>query len=245
MNTSALSPSSNPPIRRLSLRLQHLYQWALALNMCSDIWDLCCDHGRLGLHLHQHPALKNSHLHLIDNVPAIINGLSAKYARRIDHRLNIRCIDAGQIALPPHGHQLLIIAGVGGETIVSIMQAITRTLINNGGLHQDQQLHYLLSPNLNTFELRQYLRSAPFELVAEEFVSDKGWHHEHLHLRYHNQLGNYPCSSPIGEGLWADLTPNKKAYLARYIKHYRNCVEKGGQAEAKIALKAYGEVLDL
>lgn len=232
-------------IRALDSRLSHLFEWAHKIDTYTDIWDLCCDHGRLGLHLHQSPTLKHCKIHLIDNVPSIINTLHSRYQTLIDHRLSIECMDASTLALPSNGRYLIVIAGVGGDTISSIIQGITEQLETIQPKPECFHLEYLLSPNLHTFELRHYLRAHTFELLEEAFVSENGQHHEHMHLRYHPRLGSYDKSSLAGEQLWHPFTRDKQHYLERYLKHYKKCLKWHDSPSAQLAVKTYSKILAL
>lgn len=232
-------PTSQPIVRRLGDRLNHLYQWAQAAGPYTDIWDLCCDHGRLGLHLHQaqHDAYgcTRSRIHLVDCVPSIIDDLKIRYAQWPGDDLSIDCRDSGDIELPNTGRQLLILAGVGGGTVVDIL---TR-LLSSAGSRPLPPIDFLLSPNLKVFELRSFLREHNFELLQEEFVSEKGWHHEHMHLRLHADCGGFNKPSLVGDSLWNPLTAEKTHYIKTQIEHYRNRVKLGSLSDFKVAVDAY------
>lgn len=120
--TSQKTLLTNPPPRKLDGRLSHLFAWATQANY-AHIWDLCCDHGRLGLHLHRCAKHKQSHIHLIDKVPAIIDALHAQCSHIAKDRLSICAMDASQIQLSPTKH-LIILAGIGGKNAVQIIQTL-------------------------------------------------------------------------------------------------------------------------
>lgn len=234
-------------IRRLGNRLRHLYQWTLAAEPYDDIWDVCCDHGHLGLHLHRalrQPVLgPRSHVHLVDCVPNIINALKSQYAPLMDSQLSVHCLDAGAIPLR-QGRQLVLVAGIGVGTMVTILEKITQQI--HEAQVQDSQMHleFMLSPNLNVLELRHFLRQHPFELLREAFVTDKGRHHEHLHLRYHTSTRDIEKPTPIGKSLWSPLTKEKEDYLKSLIAHYQSRVRMGGDTGARGAVEAYSKVLN-
>lgn len=229
-----------PIVRRLGVRLQHLYHWAEAAGPFADIWDLCCDHGRLGLHIYQAqrgaPPSQRSRVHLNDCVPHIIEKLQHGYAEWMGEHLSIECRDAGDIVLPESGRQLIVLAGVGGVTIAGIL----RSLLFRNETQQLPPIDLLLSPNRHAFDLRLFLREHPFVLLQEAFVTEKGSHHEHLHLRLHAS-GEKP--SLVGEALWQPLTSDKRDYIKAQIGHYRNRVALGGQGEYQLAVEAYEGLL--
>jgi tRNA (adenine22-N1)-methyltransferase len=221
-------------VRRLDLRLAHLQAEILAQvqqgAVYSDIWDLCCDHGRLGLHLHQQPVLAQTQLHLIDCVPSIIEQLQLVHGAHLDARLRFVCIDAAQIVLPQQGNQALVIAGVGGDTCISILQALLAqiTLMSPSTSRQFFTDVYL-SPNSGCYELRQFLARHNAHLMSEDFISAKGFHHEHIVVRFARQQPKLeqPAStgqtaiSPTGIRLWRPFTRAKKIYLQKLLGHHQ------------------------
>jgi tRNA (adenine22-N1)-methyltransferase len=253
---------NEPTIRRLSLRLNHLYQWALASGQYDDVWDLCCDHGRLGLHWHraflraQQPLA--TRVHLVDCVPSIIEALQSRYGHCVSPHLSITCTDAAEIPLSPSGRQLIVIAGVSGGGVMKIVDRIMQRLEQISDANIDAEYEFMLSPNLNTFELRQFLQQYPLDLLAEEFVAENGQCHEHLHLRYCRNrapLSNISASSlsvsklsvsnisAVGERIWSPLTEEKVRYLKKMIMHYQQCVTLGGDQLAQVAVDAYRRIL--
>ena len=211
-------------IRRLTPRLQHIKDWIDKQKPYDDIWDLCCDHGRLGLHIHQtHPSTQ---VHLIDKIPSIINKLKIKYKTRIDPRLHIQALDAQEIRLTTNSRQLLIIAGIGGGTAKNLLQSI----LSNPKNQQQLRIDVILSPNAHTFELRSYLRDESFSSIKEEFINDKGHCHEHIfvcysrgkqqdlkdkHLAHENKK-----VTPTGDTIWHPFDLTKQTYLEKLILHY-------------------------
>lgn len=235
--------ADKPIVRRLGDRLTHLFTWAIAAGPYDDIWDLCCDHGRLGLHLYDAAELAQSRVHLVDCVPAIISLLRCRYGALLGKRLAIECLDAGVITLPPERRQLIVLAGIGGASMVSILEKIVAQVQAHRQQGSTAGVEFLLSPNSKTFALRCFLREHSFELVKEEFVTEKRWHHEHLHLRYHGCDGNFPRTTATGSSLWYPLTMTKKRYISKLIAHYKKCVQLGQEQGAKVAVDAYSALL--
>lgn len=89
-------------------------------------WDFCCDHGYIGI-----AALlsnKFSEVHFVDQIPHIIERLKVLFEQSPDKEKyqNYYFHDNGgeNLNLPVHGN--IIIAGVGGRTIVSILSSIIK-----------------------------------------------------------------------------------------------------------------------
>ncbi len=238
-----------PVIRRLGRRLQHLYEWALEAGEFEEVWDLCCDHGRLGLHLHQtYRSLQppaRPRVHLIDRVPKVVNDLELRYWSLKSAHLRILCADAGQIVLPRRRHQLILLAGIGGDTVAAILQPLLRQIEQQGAAGSGNRFDFLISPNSRVFELRHFLRQHPLELVQEEFVEERGWFHEHLHLRYRSDAQSFERVSAAGTRLWQPLTPEKITCLQRVRAHYLARAKLGGDALAQQAADAYSVLLTL
>lgn len=230
-------------IRRLTPRLAHIKQWIDQQDTYHDIWDLCCDHGHLGLHLHHDH--KSTYVHLIDKIPSIIHKIQEKYATLIDSRLHIQKLDAQDIVLTKRPRQIIIIAGVGGGTVKSLLQAI-RTNPRNSSQYT---IDFILSPNAHTFELRNYLadhtNNTAFELIQEAFISDNNKYHEHLFVRLHTQKQNIKnYISPTGENLWLPFNSAKKEYLKKLIQHYARINTFKGTPLTFDAEKKYQQLFD-
>jgi len=98
----------------LSPRLQKLY------DLCQPkqpVWDLCCDHGLLGLwalHSETHPCVVFN-----DAVAHVLEGLQQKFGAHAP-RAKVICGPAEDIVEPLDGN--VVLAGIGGEKIVRILQ---------------------------------------------------------------------------------------------------------------------------
>lgn len=119
---------------RLSPRLQALLDLALP---GQPLWDICCDHGLLGLKAIEMGSFPE--VHFVDQVPHIIRNLAIRLVDFEPDNEVIEChLCAGQdIPIPVKGS--VVIAGVGAQTILDILTG----LFQNGSL-QAQRL--ILSP---------------------------------------------------------------------------------------------------
>lgn len=103
----------------LSKRLQTLHDLLLP---GEPAWDLCCDHGLLGL-----KALESGlfpRVHFVDQVPHIMQRLQGILDEN-PHRGHAQChtLPAENLAEPLTGS--VVIAGVGGERILGMVKALT------------------------------------------------------------------------------------------------------------------------
>ena len=102
---------------RVSERMRRIVDFAIPDR---PTWDLCCDHGLIGLwawHVHDLPEL-----HFVDRAPRLVGELRTRIAGHIDlTRLFFHQTDASQVEISPAPSNLLI-GGVGfraAERIVS------------------------------------------------------------------------------------------------------------------------------
>jgi tRNA (adenine22-N1)-methyltransferase len=109
---------------RLSTRLEFIYQTLIPGH---DVWDICCDHGRIGL-----KALGDgrfSTIYFVDQVPHIIERLQNKLNNlaKFQEKLvmaRFHALPAQEISEKMKGN--IVIAGIGGLTIVEILEKRTR-----------------------------------------------------------------------------------------------------------------------
>lgn len=221
-------------IRRLGERLAHIFQWVSTAQEYDDIWDLCCDHGRLGLHLHKRHL--NSHVYLVDKVASIIDRLEKDFGGLDDGRLSFKTADASALNITAEKNTLVIIAGVGGQNLIAMLEGIVDRLDDGAALD------FILSPNYHMFELRTFLQARPFTLINEAFVTEKSFSHEHLWLRYDSASSVDSTLKPVtavGDSLWQCMTNTKRIYISKLIQHYQCMLDNNGSTNAKEALKAY------
>ena len=141
------------PNPKLSARMKSFIEHALK---GQPFWDVCCDHGYVGI-----KALESSEfleVHFVDQVPHIMQRLETliKQSWRIkpEHKYFLYLLPGEEIEGEVHG--TLLIAGVGGLTIKTIVS----TLISNQKLKASR---LLLSPHTDEKVLIQYLDDEVFK----------------------------------------------------------------------------------
>ncbi len=137
-------------------------------------YDLCCDHGLLGLSAWEERDLPQ--LHLIDQSPRVMQKLQGNLLHRglaSEPRIKLQTLPAEQLTLPFESCDI-VIAGVGVQTMIDIMAAIF-----SEGLSQHR---LILGCQQKTQELRFYLRRRGFKLVDEDVVLENGRFREILVL---------------------------------------------------------------
>jgi tRNA (adenine22-N1)-methyltransferase len=190
------------------------------------IWDCCCDHGYLGLKILNQKLC--STLYFVDQVPHIMQQLTADLSHYPSDRYQTITADAGTLSLPINQRHLIILAGVGGERIIEI--------INNLNTHNEiQQIDYLLCPTTAQFDLREYLVTTDFKLVYEAIVSEKGHDYEILLIRHSLTAQNSDNITLIGQ-MWEANNPYHLRYRQKLIKHYQKQMQ-GERNKAQRAKK--------
>lgn len=153
------------------------------------VWDIGCDHGKLGLSFLEYEEVKAIHLvdpslpvieklrHFIDSY---ITGPSFKI--RIEHK-------TGQEVVPGPEKKIVFIAGMGGKEILSIL----RHLINFMGPADD----VVISPHRDILPLRKALGDSRFFLGKESLVWEEGRCYQILSLNTREQKKVHPYGEEI------------------------------------------------
>ena len=250
-NTSSMAL---PGLRRLDKRLEAIFQWA-SLSQYDDIYDLCCDHGRLGIHLHRN--FPEARVHLVDQVPKIIHALKSKFHYLDQNNIRFTCAKAEALSFDITGRKLFIIAGVGGETAIEILNSLLEKIhnkrrlsgaVDTNGVNTVSRdlptIDFIISPNSHVYHLRKYLRLKRLSLVDEAFIQSNGRYHEHLWLKYSTDaLGmnseSLPIVSAVGEKIWQLPSAIHKDYIQKLLQHYTRVSQHHACEMSKEALVEY------
>lgn len=197
----------------------------------AHIWDCCCDHGQLGVELLQR--YPHSNVHFVDCVPELMTRLENnlyRYLSADQHRWQVHCEDVSQLSLPATDTpQLVIIAGVGGDLTLDLVQQIAAR-------HPHQAVEFLLCPVYHIYRLRSALRDAGFHCLNEVLVEENRRFYEILHI---SQTG-HQALSVTGDTLWQPVTDQNQRYLAQLIQHYQRSASHSTGDQA--ALCAYQQL---
>lgn len=142
------------------------------------IWDLCCDHGKIGQYF-----LPKKTVHFLDQILHITENLqtvlldsdipSAAYS--------IICKDVSKFDFEKTDKKrCFIFVGVGADLI-------TKTLSN---FHFTKNDYFIISAHQNSYKVRSYLRENKINILEEILVDEAGQHYEILLI--HKFLGKYP-----------------------------------------------------
>lgn len=191
------------------------------------IWDCCCDHGYLGeMFLNN---LHNANVHFVDQVSTITDQLQTRLKDKKKNNYSIHCQDAGTLELNDNAIHIIMIAGVGGELSIQLVESI---LGNNPHINHDN-IFIQLCPNYYVYDVRTYLHNKQFRIVDETLILDKKHHYEIILTSTHKHFKQHSIVSKTGE-FWGQTKYKPQQYLKKLLRHY----EQKGQAKNRIGLKA-------
>lgn len=210
---------------KLSTRLTALCQ-AIPEHTYQHIWDCCCDHGYLGEQLMaEHP---DSTIHFIDVMPHLIEEVEKRLSHNSNQNWRTHCADAADLSLDQTENHLVIIAGVGGDLLIEMVDTIYN---RHASLFSNKRLDFLLCPVRQLHKVRQGLNDLNLGLITEKIIQDNNQFYEVLQV---SNQSNKPVSI-VGREMWELSNAEHVAYRNTMIQHY----EKQPNAQAKILLKQY------
>lgn len=218
------------PSARLSHRLNAIFELIIDAQRkvpYQIIWDCCCDHGYLGIKILQHNLCDT--LIFVDQLPHIIDDLTRKLAPFDEARHQLMAVDAAQLSFDPAIRHLVIIAGVGGDSTIDILNKIEAN-------HPYTHIDYILCPSSKHKVLREYLFFNRFSLLSESLVADKKRYYEIIFTRGGGQgrrANSVSQAVPASCKLWNELDPEHQRYLKK-ISSPRGSKKTGCKLAQKI-----------
>ncbi len=197
-----------PPLPQLTPRLNAIFKIVKKTQKnqtYSVIWDCCCDHGYLGIKVLRENLCEK--IIFVDKLPHIIENLSLTLAPFNSGKHELKAMDAGDLEFDPQCKHLVILAGVGGETSVEIVESIEK---NYSHVHID----YLFCPSARQKELREYLTDQQFGLLSEHLVGEKKRYYEILFVRQPARACEL-AAVPLSCNLWDDENVDQQRFLKK------------------------------
>jgi len=197
------------PSASLGLRLNTILELIADIQQKAPypyIWDCCCDHGYLGIKILSHDLCDK--LIFVDQLPHIIDQLTLKIAPYNTGKHELIAADAGDLVFDSHYRHLVILAGVGGECIIDIINKIESS-------HSDVQIDYIFCPSSRHNILREHLSSQPMGLLYESIVCEKKRCYEIIYVQGKAETGLLPPVSLVSE-LW-DMNNTQHQYYLKKI----------------------------
>ncbi len=158
-------------MNHLSERLNFLLNTALKYN--GHFYDLCCDHGQLGIKAYESNHF--IHSYLIDVVPSIINKLKDICSDIPESELSILLKDCTKLEFSNKLSKIIVIAGIGGKLSIRILENIMPQLTHDDII--------ILSPHNNLEEVRCYLSQNKYYCEDEHLIRERQKFYEVLEIR--------------------------------------------------------------
>lgn len=155
---------------KLSERLTSVYE---NLIPGKDVWDICCDHGYLGI-----AAYKNAnftHIYFVDRVPEIMDRLKIQFQKSIfkpDSAVKATFICTAGQDIGTNVTGTVCITGVGGSAVFKILDGLAKNNYLNAdrlilGPHRDEM--NLLELIKNSARLNQYHLKSEIKIVENDY----------------------------------------------------------------------------
>lgn len=176
-----------------------------------EIWDTCCDHGKLGLELLNSTNAKK--IHFVDCIPSIMESLQSKLEKlelTDSQRIELHTKQAEKIRLSSE-RSLICICGVGSLTAIEIISGILK---NNFIANHD----IILCVQHKTPKLRQFLIDNGFKLLQELLCFEGKWAHEILKVSKNSGSD----IDLVGTSMFDMSDERHKKYIQMQIKLYEN-----------------------
>lgn len=183
------------------------------------IWDCCCDHGLLGMALLERAIAKQ--INFVDIIPELMQALKTSIEQfSVGKSLpawQVYCDDVAQIKLAKNAKQLVIIAGVGGDLCLQLIQQI---IANNP--QSVKQLSFIVCPIHHLYKVREGLNVCGLKLENEQIIFEKKRFYEVLHVSFNgrNTISN------TGKAMWDKTNTQHHSYKCTLLSHYTRMLNK-------------------
>jgi tRNA (adenine22-N1)-methyltransferase len=167
------------------------------------IYDLCCDHGQIGLEFSQ--KYPQATLYFIDAVKEIIQRLEYKLTSKHHHAITA---DVGAYQYPNLSNALIVIAGVGTHTIISALDNLY-----SQGFDGD----LIVCTHKNQLLLREYLIDRDCRLINERIIKDNKQFYEILFCN--TQKGE--LITRVGSKMWHNFDEVTQEYHSKIVELYK------------------------
>ncbi|TWX56271.1 tRNA (adenine(22)-N(1))-methyltransferase [Colwellia hornerae] len=226
-------------MKKISQRLQKID--SMVNIHYQNIWDCCCDHGLLGLTLLKRQAADT--IHFVDIVPSLtthLESLLQKHFSADDYiqAWQVHCIDVAKLPLTRQNKQLVIIAGVGGELLISFIESIITNFKQNTLINPTSEIEFIVCPVHYNYSVRQTLIAHHCTLLDECIVTENKRCYEVIHVKKHFGVSadiDNPLKkiSPTGDVMWDLSIKSHQQYLATTIKHYQRMLQSTNDSDKK------------
>lgn len=203
-------------------------------------WDLCCDHGRLGMSLLE--TRRTEQVHFVDRVTSIMAQLEQRLTAYGAENYRLHIQDATTIELPAQGRNLAVLAGIGDEVTIAILSSASSPKVStNITANPERHMDWLISPANNLFQVRTFLRDNNFGLLNEGIVFENRRGYEWLRVTTDRLKAPDPVT--LRAGFWNPDRADHRAHLTRLVRHANRQLHNPEQTDARQMLELYQAVL--
>ena len=178
----------------------------------TNIWDIGCDHGLLGLSFVQRLDIES--VHLVDPSLDVINALQVKLLDSDipkKEKISIHQKKGEEIKICS-SQNLIFIAGMGGKNIIDILKHLSNQI--------DRSSKVVISPHKNILETRNYLHDSEWRLMSEHLVQENSQFYQVMSLKNEDSL---PRVSRYGAEIWQNnLGKEYKNHLLKHLRTHRD-----------------------
>jgi tRNA (adenine22-N1)-methyltransferase len=191
------------------LRLQSLANFYVSQE---SIWDIGCDHGKLGLSFANIKGIKS--IHLVDPSALVMSKLKQKLKDSYitDKELIKPLLCKGQEIKLDGLSKIIFIAGMGGKEIRDIVLKLIPQM--------NQKDTLVLSPHRGIHELRSFLFQSDLGLFDELVISEDSQFYQILCLKKSDLL---PKTHPFGDRLWkGEIGEDYRQHILKSLKDHQD-----------------------
>ena len=222
---------------RLSPRLSAIYNMTRRISDQQGapdiIWDCCCDHGYLGMHI-LNAGLADT-IRFVDQLPHIIERLAGQLA--LQPHTNYETITASVADLQPEADRqhLIILAGIGGEIMAQLMSHLTMA-------KGSYSAEYIFCASATQFDIREYLNRHNFLLKEEQFIVSGKQSYELIYCATSTTDHGQPVS--LTGNMWQQDNPDHVRYLNMLHDHYQRMHRYKPDDWSHKAVRAYNTLIN-
>lgn len=187
--------------------------------------DVGCDHGYVANYLVEEKLAEKVYATDISE-PSLRKNERFAYMRGNDQRV-ISFLGDGLVPLKGKDYDLVIIAGMGGDLIIKILEE---------AFDQIKDKTLVLQPMTQRDSLRKYLVAKGFKIQKELIVRDKNKFYEIMKFIPGKDPGS-TCDYLFGQNLLDEKNPVLKEYLETLLEKTESYIKKASQSQSPKAIR--------